>query len=581
MGQHRDFVSAIFSLGLTHCSPSVIMEEMKHLPKDISRENIKSHLQKFRKTADKSVEDFMQEFDAFLHRIENESSTKTVPPPNSSSSTQASKEHENSFDALETVMAGSDPTEILGGAAAAYAAYAVVHNYAPRNDRNKILYEGTREELPRLTAAEQESSLGRSLKQVKGALDFVRDLVLKRRHGIPFKLDKKIPPFLKKEDVAEHLPVISRHTSDVSDQNTRNNIYSGAVPNHVSMTVPAAPIYGPPHDYHYPAPCYPSHYSYPTADGSHGPFSRYGSQPPNRGGYASYGEFHHPVMHNMPPPSGYPSLHYNPYQVGPYMHPESAHPAMPDHYPPPLHPSTGMYPGTMDSSHYSIMGLPPQQYHAAPDVYFEPPQNSPSHFQQYPEEPTANPVRSSGTHKTSTRTSVPFYPSKSGSLEREQDRETFDTSLQTTTRPSKTAHSPTESTSTKRQWSPIVSAPLDEPDPGHTKHQHKRPKTDLAVDTSASCTVDRPLSYELADLGLHTGPDTPDTHDAAVEGGGQSSPFSVTSVLRNAMMMQPPQSATPDRVVLDFGRSVPTPSDDDRRHRRSRRDRDHGTPFPS
>ena len=50
MAQHRDFVSAIFEVGISSCSPSVILEMMRTKdPLLVTRERAKSRLQKFRK----------------------------------------------------------------------------------------------------------------------------------------------------------------------------------------------------------------------------------------------------------------------------------------------------------------------------------------------------------------------------------------------------------------------------------------------------------------------------------------------------------------------------------------------------
>lgn len=552
MGQHRDFVKAVFSLGLTHCSPSVIMEEMKHLPKDISRENIKSHLQKFRKTTDKSVADFMEEFDAFLNRVDAEKLRNTQDGTALNASTSKERQvSSDSVDPLEILTAGSDPEELLGGEAAGYAAYAVGHNYAPRNDRNMIIYEGNPEELPRLSISEQKSSLGQSLKQVKGALDFVRDLLLKKRHGIPFRIDKRIPPFLNKQDVAEHFPAYSRYPTDLSDQPTANNTYSATVPTHISMSGPAVPTYGPPyHHHHYPAPDgrgYPYPAPYRTDDGV------YGSVPGH--GYHFYHEPHHSTMHYPPPPSamhyplpphamhypppppGYPSgsVPFNTYRIPSYIHPDSAHPPMSDYPPESMHP-----PGLMYDSHIG----PVPHYQGSQEVYFEPPNHMSSYYKKNELESKPDSIRSTNARNISGG----IYANVSSSR----------ANYPSDTRPSE------ESRSTKRSWSPITSPTLNET--AVDKRGAKRQKPDLKVDILADCETDRPLSFELADLGLDPGREPVGRRTDALTMSGadsQSSPFSVMSALRNARM-QPSPAATPDRVTLDFGRSVATPTEDDR-----------------
>ena len=65
---HRDFVSAIFDVGLKHSSPSSILE---HMPKNeqITSERIKSHLQKYRVHRNKSKKEFMSSYDASLSKF--------------------------------------------------------------------------------------------------------------------------------------------------------------------------------------------------------------------------------------------------------------------------------------------------------------------------------------------------------------------------------------------------------------------------------------------------------------------------------------------------------------------------------
>jgi SHAQKYF class myb-like DNA-binding protein len=62
---HRDFVSAIFDVGLKHSSPATIME---HMPKNekITTERIKSHLQKYRLHRAKSKKEFISSYDTSL-----------------------------------------------------------------------------------------------------------------------------------------------------------------------------------------------------------------------------------------------------------------------------------------------------------------------------------------------------------------------------------------------------------------------------------------------------------------------------------------------------------------------------------
>jgi SHAQKYF class myb-like DNA-binding protein len=66
---HRDFVSAIFDVGLKHSSPSTILE---HMPKNdqITTERIKSHLQKYRMHRAKSKKEFATSYDHALSKLQ-------------------------------------------------------------------------------------------------------------------------------------------------------------------------------------------------------------------------------------------------------------------------------------------------------------------------------------------------------------------------------------------------------------------------------------------------------------------------------------------------------------------------------
>ena len=70
---HRDFVAAIFDVGLKHSSPSTLLEQMpKH--EQITTERIKSHLQKYRLHRVKSKKEFMASYDASLKRFQSSTS---------------------------------------------------------------------------------------------------------------------------------------------------------------------------------------------------------------------------------------------------------------------------------------------------------------------------------------------------------------------------------------------------------------------------------------------------------------------------------------------------------------------------
>ena len=67
---HRDFVAAVFEVGLKHSSPSAIMEHMRQNP-NVTSERVKSHLQKYRLNRQKSRNEFMNSYDRSLQGFKN------------------------------------------------------------------------------------------------------------------------------------------------------------------------------------------------------------------------------------------------------------------------------------------------------------------------------------------------------------------------------------------------------------------------------------------------------------------------------------------------------------------------------
>jgi SHAQKYF class myb-like DNA-binding protein len=65
---HREFVAAVFDVGLKHSSPSAILEHMEG-NKQITSERVKSHLQKYRLHRAKSKKEFMSSYDSTLSKM--------------------------------------------------------------------------------------------------------------------------------------------------------------------------------------------------------------------------------------------------------------------------------------------------------------------------------------------------------------------------------------------------------------------------------------------------------------------------------------------------------------------------------
>jgi SHAQKYF class myb-like DNA-binding protein len=173
--QHKDFVAAIFEVGLKTCSPSAIMENMRTHPRYITRERTKSHLQKYRITKDRNKDDFMSEYSAFMHKTEA-IKNKYLQSTNQEALPKV---------ILSKVLNGKKPTKLIGGQAAALLSFSVLNNCSTDYGPDQIPFNGTKATFPNLTEEEKQSSLGVSLLLLKRLLHNMTDVLLKERHGIP------------------------------------------------------------------------------------------------------------------------------------------------------------------------------------------------------------------------------------------------------------------------------------------------------------------------------------------------------------------------------------------------------------
>jgi SHAQKYF class myb-like DNA-binding protein len=165
---HRDFVSAIFDVGLKHSSPSTIME---HMPKhrDITTERIKSHLQKYRLHRAKSKQEFMSCYQSSLTKFQENGTTGTKAMSNGECAAHI------------TYLATTDPKKILSGPGVVQTTPGQVQptvQYAPRVNEALV--------LPQLTEAEKNSPIGASMGYLMGLfLSLKQELAMQRsRDGI-------------------------------------------------------------------------------------------------------------------------------------------------------------------------------------------------------------------------------------------------------------------------------------------------------------------------------------------------------------------------------------------------------------
>ncbi|CAJ1891567.1 unnamed protein product [Cylindrotheca closterium] len=151
---HRDFVSAIFDVGLKHSSPSTIMEHMPKNP-DITTERIKSHLQKYRLHRQKSKEDFMSSYEASLNKFQEKglSNVKSLTNADAAAHLTYSATMDPTKVAVPPTLAPLPSQEV-----AARPAQPIV--YSP--NVNEALM------LPQLTEAEKKSPIGASMGYLMG-----------------------------------------------------------------------------------------------------------------------------------------------------------------------------------------------------------------------------------------------------------------------------------------------------------------------------------------------------------------------------------------------------------------------------
>lgn len=171
---HRDFVGAIFDIGMKNSSPSTILDQMVRCSEEITSERIKSHLQKYRLNKEKSKKEYMHSYDAALAKFK----ACGVPP--------------------------DAPRNLTAGAVAAYLTYASTGivvgdastqlNTSVSNEQNPPFKNDNKDDknssieicrnaliLPTLTEEERKSPLGSALGYILGLLFAFRQQLLHQR----------------------------------------------------------------------------------------------------------------------------------------------------------------------------------------------------------------------------------------------------------------------------------------------------------------------------------------------------------------------------------------------------------------
>mmetsp|Transcript_33017 Transcript_33017/g.79836 ORF Transcript_33017/g.79836 Transcript_33017/m.79836 type:complete len:591 (-) Transcript_33017:99-1871(-) len=186
---HRDFVSAIFDVGLKHSSPSTIIEHMPKNP-DITTERIKSHLQKYRLHRQKSKQEFMTSYEASLNKFQDKGLSNVKSLTNADAAAHL------------TYVATMDPSKAAPPTTHAPPSQEVAVRpgqpvaYAP--NVNEALM------LPQLTEAEKKTPIGASMGYLMG-LFFSLKQQLATQRGLP-NTDKMNPAALQTTTVAAVIP---------------------------------------------------------------------------------------------------------------------------------------------------------------------------------------------------------------------------------------------------------------------------------------------------------------------------------------------------------------------------------------
>ena len=187
---HRDFVSAIFDVGLKHASPSALLE---HMPEhdQITSERVKSHLQKYRMHRAKSKKEFMSCYEATLN---NYQVTGAKSKSLGSGEVAAHLAYSTMIEPEET-----SSTEPIQG-----------QPNLPRESANDMFgtSRGGALILPKLTEAEKKSPMGASLGYLMGLFFSLRQQLLANRAAAASSVDGADPSTLTNQ-----VPLVSYPSS--------------------------------------------------------------------------------------------------------------------------------------------------------------------------------------------------------------------------------------------------------------------------------------------------------------------------------------------------------------------------------
>jgi SHAQKYF class myb-like DNA-binding protein len=215
---HRLFVESIYDMGVKHASPAVVIENMTEEHAAVTSERVKSHLQKYRKSKEKSKADFFEEYESWMQKA------LTIGAAGGATSTDTKMIME---------MMGSDT--LLGGDAAAFLAYTeMVEDHtardgekaaaqrtlaAPDMGRTTKDITGAKIAFPTLTEEERKSPLGVSISHVMGLFYSMTQNLIKERESTepekpaPETLERQTEPEPQVEKAPEAAAAAAAHST--------------------------------------------------------------------------------------------------------------------------------------------------------------------------------------------------------------------------------------------------------------------------------------------------------------------------------------------------------------------------------
>lgn len=203
---HRDFVSAIFDVGLKHASPSTVLEHMP--PHDqINTERIKSHLQKYRMHRQKSKQEFMSSYAATLQKLHKEG-----PPVSGTAISGGDVAGHLTYAALtqpDIVL----PAAVVAADDGATTKTQVTQASLDPSSQGQIQPQDTIV-LPRLTEQEKQSPIGHSLGYLIGLFFSLKEQLDRHRRQKELAAAEAEKKFLEQQSL-QHAAL---HDSFANDQ---------------------------------------------------------------------------------------------------------------------------------------------------------------------------------------------------------------------------------------------------------------------------------------------------------------------------------------------------------------------------